>query len=71
MNTTLNLLVFIVAFGAQWGIGIIINRWPEAAPGRFAAEGYEAAFWTMLAVQLVGLLWLIVMPLFQRRGQTA
>ncbi|MEE2761250.1 MAG: MFS transporter [Pseudomonadota bacterium] len=69
VNTTLNLLVFIAAFAAQWGIGVIINSWPEAAPGRFAAESYEAAFWTMLAVQFVGLFWLIVMPLFQRRGQ--
>jgi hypothetical protein len=63
VNTTINLLIFLTAFAAQWGIGVIINRWPAAAPGRFAAEGYETAFAVVLAVQGAGFLWLILMPL--------
>jgi len=67
VNTTLNLLVFIVAFAAQWGMGVIINHWPAEAPGSFAAEGYAAAFTVALAAQGAGLLWLIVMPLVWRQ----
>ncbi len=33
VNTALNLLVFVVAFAAQWGIGAIIGRWPTTAAG--------------------------------------
>lgn len=62
VNTALNLLVFLVAFAAQWGIGVIINHWPAAASGRFAAEAYATAFLVALAAQGAGLLWLIVMP---------
>jgi MFS family permease len=66
VNTTLNLLIFGVAFAAQWSMGGIINAWPAVAPGRFAADGYSAAFWAMLSVQLAGFLWLAAMPLFRR-----
>jgi predicted MFS family arabinose efflux permease len=68
VNTTLNLLVFVVAFAAQWGVGVIINHWPADASGRFAATGYGAAFTVALAAQGAGLLWLIAMPLVWRGG---
>ena len=67
VNTALNLLVFLVAFAAQWGIGVIINYWPAEASGRFAAEAYAAAFLVALAAQGAGLLWLIAMPLIWRQ----
>ena len=67
VNTGLNLLVFVSAFAAQWGIGVIINYWPAEASGRFAAEAYAAAFLVALAAQGAGLLWLIAMPLIWRQ----
>jgi predicted MFS family arabinose efflux permease len=57
VNTVLNLFVFVGAFAAQWGIGVIINLWPHGADGHFAAEGYSAAFATMLVLQVLGLAW--------------
>ncbi len=67
VNTTLNLLTFLVAFAAQWGVGVIINHWPTEASGNFAAEAYETAFFVTLAAQGTGLLWLIIMPLVWRQ----
>ena len=57
VNTGINLLVFIAAFIAQWGIGAIINLWPTQAGGQFATEGYLAGFGMMLGLQVLGLLW--------------
>ena len=56
--STLNFLVFLGAFAAQWGIGAIINLWPIQA-GRYAAAGYEAAFGACCVLVLVpyALLW--------------
>lgn len=56
LNTALNVLVFITAFAAQWGIGIVIERWAQAF-GTSAAGSYRAAFIVMLALQLATALW--------------
>ena len=59
VNTGLNLLVFVAAFAAQWGIGALINLWPTADGGRYAPPAYQASFGLMLALQLISLLWFI------------
>ncbi|MDP7601095.1 MAG: hypothetical protein QF605_06895, partial [Rhodospirillales bacterium] len=61
--TTVNLLVFIVAFTAQWGIGLIINLWPQPAPGQFSAIGYQVAFVTVLSIQLSCFAWIWIAKL--------
>ena len=67
VNTGLNLLVFVTAFAGQWGIGAIIDLWPETAAGGYAAPGYRAAFGTMLGIQVLGLAWYALF----RRGREA
>ena len=57
VNTTLNLLVFLAAFAAQWGIGAIIGQWPTNPSGGYAPGGYQAAFGTLVCIQLVTILW--------------
>ncbi|MCG6880823.1 MAG: MFS transporter [Deltaproteobacteria bacterium] len=57
VNTTLNLLVFLAAFIAQWGIGAIIGQWPTTQSGGYAPAGYQAAFGTLLVIQLITILW--------------
>lgn len=57
LNTGLNLLVFTSAFALQWGIGAIIDLWPERAGGGYAPAGYAAAFGVMLALQGLALAW--------------
>ena len=68
VNTGLNLQVFIAAFSAQWGIGAIINLWPIASDGGYSPAGYQAAFATMLCLQLLSLFWFIVGSYIDHRG---
>jgi hypothetical protein len=68
VNTGLNLQVFIAAFSAQWGIGAIINIWPIASDGGYSPAGYQAAFATMLCLQLLSLFWFIVGSYIDHRG---
>ena len=67
VNTALNLLVFVAAFSAQWGIGAIINMWPGTAGGGYAPPGYQAAFAMMMFLQLAAVLWFFLTSLIQYR----
>jgi sugar phosphate permease len=58
VNTGQNLLVFVGTFAAQWGMGVVINLWPSIE-GRYPQDAYTAAFGTMLALQVIGVGWLI------------
>ena len=57
VSTALNLLVFVAAFAAQWGVGAIINMWPVTADGGYAPPGYQAAFSMLMLFQLLAVLW--------------
>ena len=59
VNTALNLLVFIAAFTAQWGMGAIIGHWPVTETGGYSALGYRMAFLVMLCFQFLSFLWFI------------
>lgn len=52
-NTALNLLVFVVAFVAQWGMGGVIGWWPEQPGGGYPLAAYRASFGMMAALQAV------------------
>lgn len=52
VNTASNVLMFGLAFFFQWGIGAVLDQWP-VVDGRYAAEGYQAAFLALLALQVV------------------
>ena len=59
VNTALNLMVFMAAFAAQWGIGVIINLWPETATGGYAVEGYQTGFGVMIILQIIAASWFV------------
>ena len=65
LNTGVNVLVFVIAFGGQWGIGAVIDLWPATASGGYAPEGYATAFGIMLGLQVLALVWY---ALFRREG---
>jgi predicted MFS family arabinose efflux permease len=67
VNTGVNLLVFICAFAAQWGIGAIINLWPGTAAGGYAPPGYQAGFAMMLCLQAIALLWFFAASIRMKR----
>ena len=52
-NTAQNMLSFIGAFAAQWGIGAIINMWPELAGGQYDPAGHRAALMTVIGIEIV------------------
>ena len=57
--TAANLLVFVLAFAGQWGIGAIIDLWPETATG-YAPAAYRVAFGVVVAFQIAALGWWVV-----------
>jgi predicted MFS family arabinose efflux permease len=69
VNTGVNLLVFIAAFFAQWGIGAIINLWPGTAAGGYAPAGYQAGFAMMLCLQVIALLWFVAASIRMDRNK--
>jgi len=69
VNTGVNLLVFICAFAAQWGVGAIISLWPGTAAGGYAPPGYQAGFAMMLCFQVISLLWCIAASIRLNRNK--
>jgi hypothetical protein len=58
-NTAVNLSAFVGAFAAQYAIGAIIDGYPTLPGDHFAPAAYQAAFGTLLALQIAGLLWFL------------
>ena len=59
INTSLNLCVFVVAFGCQWGLGIVINLWPADAVGVYPQMAYATAWLWALGLQVMALIWFL------------
>jgi len=57
LNTALNLLVFVAAFAAQWGLGAIIDLFPVTETGHYAPEGYRTGFFVLIGLQALCLAW--------------
>lgn len=57
VNTALNLLVFVFAFIAQWGIGVIINWYSGGNTQQYNPIGYQIAFSLALLMQILTMFW--------------
>lgn len=68
VNTAQNMLSFIGAFAVQWGVGIIINMWPESPEGHYDPAGHQAAFVTMICIEIAAFVWFLV-PIRDRSGR--
>lgn len=64
VSTSFNLLVCLLAFVLQWGLGELITLWqPQEGTGRYPQESYRFALGINLALQVPGLLlWLSFRP---------
>jgi predicted MFS family arabinose efflux permease len=71
VNTSINCLMFAGSFAAQWGVGLIINQFPLAQDGHYSPAAHQTALLTMLAIQLLGLLWYVLRRHKMDRGQGA
>ena len=54
-----NMVMFVLIFVIQWGIGAIIDLWPVAAAGRYDPAGHRAAFIVVLVLEVIAYLWFI------------
>jgi sugar phosphate permease len=59
VNTAQNMLSFIGAFAVQWGVGVIINLWPELPGNHYDPAGHQAALVTLICVELVAFIWFL------------
>ncbi len=64
VNTASNVLMFAVAFLFQWAIGAVLRLFPETGEGQYSAQGYAAALFSLAALQVAALAWLL--PLKER-----
>lgn len=58
--TASNVMMFGTSFLFQWGIGAVLRFFPEA-DGRYPVESYAAALWSLAALQVAAILWLLPM----------
>jgi predicted MFS family arabinose efflux permease len=61
VNTAVNLLVFLGAFAAQWGVGLVVDLWP-AADGAHPPAAYGTAFGVLVLAETFALAPLFVWP---------
>ncbi len=59
VNTASNMLSFVAAFAVQWGVGVIINRWPGTADGGYDPAGHQAALLTLLVIEVCAFAWFV------------
>jgi predicted MFS family arabinose efflux permease len=59
VTTSSNLMVFLVIFAGQWGLGKVVDLWPRTATG-YAPDGYSWAFGALFILQLAALAWLLL-----------
>lgn len=71
VTTSFNLLVFLLAFVVQWGLGGVLNSWSPTL-GHYPQEAYRMALGINLALQVPGLLlWLSFRPWQRTRAAVA
>lgn len=58
VNTALNLLVFVGAFGLQWGIGAAVDGF--VASGMVRADAFRATLGGLLVAQVLAFAWFLV-----------
>ena len=51
--TAMNFFMFVLAFFCQWGIGGIIQAFPQDADGGYPVAAHATALWIMIAVQVL------------------
>jgi predicted MFS family arabinose efflux permease len=66
VNTALNLIVFVGAFGLQWGIGAAVDAF--AAGGMARSEAFRLTFAVLLVAQALAFAWFLV-PVKRERNQ--
>ena len=64
--TAMNFLLFVLAFVCQWGIGGVIEAFPEKPGGGYPAVAHATALWIMIGMQLLCFVY-FASPVLRRR----
>jgi predicted MFS family arabinose efflux permease len=59
VNTTLTLIIFLLIFGFQIGVGAVLSHWP-ASGGHYPAAAHLAAWGILIAFQVLGAVWYVL-----------
>lgn len=68
VNTTANLVMFMMIFACQVGIGAILDLWPNQG-GHYPPQAHQAAWGVLLALQAAAAVWYFWPPRKARTGQ--
>jgi len=58
-NTTLTLIIFLLIFGFQIGVGGVLSLWPAAA-GHYPAAAHLTAWGILVALQIASAIWYVL-----------
>ena len=58
-NTTLTLIIFLLIFGFQIGVGAVLSRWPAAA-GHYPAAAHLTAWSILVVLQIASAIWYLL-----------
>ncbi len=58
-HTTLTLVLFLLVFGLQVGIGAMLSQWPVNA-GRYPASAHLTVWWMLVALQVASAVWYVL-----------
>jgi MFS family permease len=59
VNTTLTLIIFLLIFGFQVGVGAVLSRWP-ASGGHYPAAAHLTAWGILVALQVLSAIWYVL-----------
>ena len=66
VTTSYNLLIFVMSFGLQWGIGSVINLWGKDAFDQYPLAAFQTAFFLVIGLQIAAALWAHLSSRMQR-----
>jgi MFS family permease len=58
-NTTLTLIMFLLIFGFQIGVGAVLSRWPAVA-GHYPAAAHLRAWGILVVLQIASAIWYVL-----------
>ncbi|MEX3628658.1 MAG: MFS transporter [Burkholderia sp.] len=58
-NTTLTLVIFLLIFGFQVGVGAVLSQWPTL-DGHYPAAAHLSAWGVLIALQLASAIWYVL-----------
>jgi uncharacterized membrane-anchored protein YitT (DUF2179 family) len=56
VNTTLTLIIFLLIFGFQVGVGAVLSHWP-ASGGHYPQAAHMTAWGILVALQVLSAMW--------------